>query len=141
MIFKVRQKYGTHIIVSIIPTTYLTNKPNISLTALMPRTILVRPKGGASGMVHKQYMHLHKIHLIEECERLRAVHNPSLHGAARVLGVNHTLLIRWTTKLPALQAARGKLRQSAGKGHVGQLDLSSLSCLRGFLRAASRGLS
>jgi hypothetical protein len=39
-----------------------------------------------------------------------------------VLDVNHTLLIRWTAKLPVLKATRGKLRKSADKGHVGQLD-------------------
>ena len=123
----------------IIPTTYLTNKPNIPLTTLMPRTILVRPKGGTSGVVCKRYAHLQKIQLVDECGRLRAVHNLSLRRAARVLGVNHALLIRWTAKLPALKAAGGKLRKSANKGHVGQLD--SLSCLRGFSRTASRGSS
>ena len=57
-----------------------------------------------------------------ECGRLRAVHKLSLRGAARVVGVNHTLIIRWTAKLPALKAIRGKLQKSANKGHVGQLD-------------------
>ena len=92
--FLVRQKYGTHNIVSIIPTTYLTHKPNIPPTTLMPRTILVCLKGGATGIVRKRYAHLHKIQLMEECGQLRAVHNLSLRGAARVLGVNHALLIR-----------------------------------------------
>ena len=108
--FLVRQKYGTHNIVSIIPTTYLTDKPNIPPTTLMPRTILVCPKGGVTGVVRKQYAHLHKIQLVEECGRLRAVHNLSLRGAVRVLDVNHALLIRWTAKLPALMVTRGKLR-------------------------------
>ena len=75
-----------------------------------------------TGVVCKQYAHLHKIQLVEECRRLRAVHNLSLRGAVRVLGVNHTLLIRWMAKLPALQATRGKLQKSADKGYVGQLD-------------------
>ena len=88
----------------------------------MPRTILVCPKGGATDVVCKQYVHLQKIQLVEECGRLRAVHNLSLRGAARVLGVNHALLIRWMAKLPALKGTRGKLRKSADKGHVGQLD-------------------
>jgi hypothetical protein len=50
------------------------------------------------------------------------VHNLSLRGAARLLGVNHTLLIRWMDKLPVLKVARGKLRKSADIGHVGQPD-------------------
>jgi hypothetical protein len=50
------------------------------------------------------------------------VHNLSLRGAVRVLGVNHTLLIRWRAKLPALKAERGKQHTSADKGHVGQLN-------------------
>ena len=103
-----RQENGAHNIVSIIPTTYLTNKPNIPFTAFMPQTILVRPNDGATGVIRKRYAHLHKIQLVEECGRLRAVHNLSLHGAVRVLGVNHALLIRWTAKLPALKVAHGK---------------------------------
>ena len=114
-------KYGAHNIVPIIPTTYLTHKPNIPPTALMPRTILVRPKGGVTCVVRKQYAHLQKIKLMEECRLLWAVHNLSLSGAVRVFGVNHTLLIRWTANLPALKATQGKLRKSADKGHVGQL--------------------
>ena len=39
-----------------------------------------------------------------------------------MLGVNHTLLIRWTAKLPALKVARGKQRKSADKGHASQLN-------------------
>ena len=76
------------------PTTYLTHKPNISPTTLMPRTIFVLPKGGATGIIRKQYVHLQKIQLVEECRRLQAVHNLFLRRAARVLGVNHALLIR-----------------------------------------------
>ena len=50
------------------------------------------------------------------------MHNHSLCKVARMLGVNHALLIRWTAKLPVLKATRGKLRKSADKGHVDQLD-------------------
>ena len=88
----------------------------------MPQTILVCPKGGATRVVCKRYAHLQKIQLVEECGRLRAVHNLSLRGAARVLGVNHALLIRWMAKLPVLKAMHGKLQKSANKGHVGQLN-------------------
>ena len=123
----------------IIPTTYLTHKPNVPPTALMPWTILVRPKGGTTGIVCKQYVHLQKIQLVEECRRLRAVHNLSPHGAARALGVNHTLLIRWTAKLPALKARHGKLQKAPTKGLSASLILSRRSCLRGCLLAASRG--
>ena len=106
----------------IIPTTYLTHKPNIPPPALMPQTILVCPKSGATGVICKRYAHLQKIQLLEECGRLQAVHNLSLRGAARLLGVNHALLIRWTAKLPALKATHGKLQKSDDKGNVGQLN-------------------
>ena len=134
------QKYGAHNIVPIIPTTYLTNKPNISLTTLMPRTILVCPKGGASGVVCKQYPHLHKIQLVGECGRLRAVHNLSLHGAARVVGVNHALIIRWMAKLPALKVMHGKLRKSANKGHVRQLDSLKFELLAWIFARPKQGI-
>ena len=108
--------------VPVIPTTYLTHKPNIPPPALMPQTILVCPKGGTAGIVRKQYTHLQKIQLMEECRRLWAVHNLSLRGAARVLGINHILLIRWMAKVPALKVVRGKQQKSADKGHVGRLN-------------------
>ena len=124
----------------IIPTTYLTHKPNIPLTTLMPRTILVRPKGGASGVFRKQYAHLQKIQPVEECVQLRAVHNLSLRGAVRVLGVNHPLLIRWMAKLPALKAVRGKPRQSANKGHVDQLDTFKFELLAWVFARREQGV-
>ena len=37
------------------------------------------------------------------------MHNLSLRRAVKVVGVNHALIIRWTAKLPALKAMRGKL--------------------------------
>ena len=95
----------------IISTTYLTLKPNSPPTALMPQMILVCPKGSATGIVCKRYVYLQKIQLVEECGRLRAVHNLSLCRAARALGINHTLLIRLTAKLPALNATCGKLQE------------------------------
>jgi hypothetical protein len=124
----------------IIPTTYLTHKPNVPPTALMPWTILVRPKGGTTGIVCKRYVHLQKIQLVEECRRLRAVHNLSLHGAVSVLGVNHTILIRWTAKLPALKATRGRLQQSANKGHVGQLDSLKFELLAWVFACREQGI-
>ena len=102
----------------IIPTTYLTLKPNVPPTA-MPQTILVCPKGSATGVVCKRYAHLQKIQLMEKCGRLQAVHSIFLCGAARALGVNHTLLIRWMAKLPVMKALLGKQRRSANKGHDG----------------------
>ena len=70
-------------IVSIIPTQYLTLKPNILPIAAMPQRILVHPKGGANGVVCKCYVYLHKIQLVEECARLRSVHYLSLGRPAQ----------------------------------------------------------
>jgi hypothetical protein len=124
----------------IIPTTYLTHKPNIPPTALMPQMNLVCRKGGATDVVHKRYAHLHKIQLMEECGWLQVVHNLSLRGAVRVLGVNHPLLIRWMAKLPALKAVRGKPRQSANKGHVDQLDTFKFELLAWVFARRKQGI-
>jgi hypothetical protein len=106
----------------------------------MPRTILVRPKGSATGIVRKGYAHLQKIQLVEECGRLRAVHNLSLRGAERVLGVNHALLIRWTAKLPALKATYGKIRKSANKGHGNQLGTFKFEMLVWVFACGEQGI-
>jgi hypothetical protein len=88
----------------------------------MSQTILLHPKGGSTGVVCKCYVHLHKIKLMEECMWLRPVHILSLCGAARALGIPHSLLIKWKATLLALQAAHGKSCHSIDKGHTSQLD-------------------
>ena len=57
-----------------------------------------------------------------------------------MLGVNHALLIRWTAKLPALKAARGKLQKSANKGHVGQLDSLKFELLAWIFARRKQGI-
>ena len=57
-----------------------------------------------------------------------------------MLGVNHTLLIRWTAKLPALKATRGELRKSADKGHVGQLNSLKFELLAWIFARCEQGI-
>ncbi len=93
-----------------------------------------------TGIVRKQYTHLQKIQPVEECVQLRAVHNLSLRGAVRVLGINHALLIRWTAKLPALKATHGKLQKSNDKGNVGQLNPLKLELLAWVFARREQGV-
>ena len=68
------------------------------------------------------------------------MHNLSLRGAARLLGVNHALLIRWTAKLPALKATHGKLRKNADKWYVGQLDTFQFELLAWVFARREQGI-
>jgi hypothetical protein len=78
---------------------------NLSITWLsMPRTILVRPPGGATGRVRRWYAVRQKLQLLEECNRLRRVENLSLRGAAAAMSNPHTILVRWTKARPRLIA-------------------------------------
>jgi hypothetical protein len=83
----------------------------------MPRTILLRPPGGASGKVRQRYAVVQKLLHLEECHCLRQVHCLSPHGAAVELGVPISLLSKWTKELPRLQAhARSKKRAITPRG-------------------------
>ena len=68
------------------------------------------------------------------------MHNLSLRSAARVVGVKHALIIKWTAKLPAQKAMRGKLRKSADKGHVGQLNSLKFELLAWIFARCEQGI-
>ena len=76
----------------------------------MPRTILVRPPGGATGRVRRRYAVRQKLQLLEECNRLRRVENLSLRGAAAAMSIPHTVLVRWTKARPRLIASLGRMK-------------------------------
>ena len=86
----------------------------------MPRTILVRP-GGA----RKRYSVRQKLQILKECSRLRREDNLSLRGAAALVGIAHSLLVKWTKDVPRLTAyrrERDKGKKSINDGPTGQLD-------------------
>ena len=108
-------------ILSIIPIPYLTLKPNILPIAIMPRTIFCVQREAPLALFANPTRTYTRFSLWK-CARLRLVHNLSLRGAARALGVNHTLLIRWKAKLSALKVAHGKSCCRVNKEHIGQID-------------------
>jgi hypothetical protein len=107
----------------------------------MPQTMLVCPKGGATGVVCKCYGHLQKIQLVEECVLLRLEHNLSLCRAARALIVPHSLLINPKSTLPALKVVYGKSHHSAYIGHVGQLDPVKKELLAWIFARCEQGIA
>ena len=87
----------------------------------MPWTLLVRPRGGATGKVRKQCAIVEKIMLLNEVERICWEGNLSLQGAAAEIGVNHCLLVKWTKELPKLQAHASSNKLVIIDGPNGQL--------------------
>jgi hypothetical protein len=87
----------------------------------MPRTILTRPPGGATGKVRKRYAVVQKLCLLEEAYCPRQESNLSLHGTAAVLGMRHSLLMKWTKDLAHLQSTPWSKKQSILDGPNGQL--------------------
>ena len=71
----------------------------------MPRSILLRPPGGASGKVRKRYALSEKLALLAESTRLQQDCNLSLRRAAEVVGVPAQVLSRWQKEATAIHAA------------------------------------
>ena len=76
----------------------------------MPRSILVRPKGGVTGKVRRRYVVIEKIMLLEEYGRLLSERNLSQNAAAEELGIHKSLLSRWKKDIVRLRANK-KLRK------------------------------
>ena len=93
----------------------------------MPRTILIRPPGGATGRVCRRYAIRQKLQLLEECNRLSRVENLSLQGAAAAMSIPHTVLVKWTKAHPQMIASLGRMK-AIWEGPIGQLD-----CIREVL--------
>ena len=106
----------------------------------MPRTIFVRPPGGATGRVRRQYAVCQKLQLLEECNRLRRVENLSLRGAAAAMCIPHTVLVRWTKARPRLIASLGK-QKAICEGPVGQLDCIREELLQWIFARHEQGIA
>jgi len=81
----------------------------------MPRSILLRPPGGASGKVHKWYALSKKLALLDESTRLQRDCNLSLRRAAEVIGVPVQVLSRWQKEVPTIHAAIADQPQTRNK--------------------------
>jgi hypothetical protein len=106
----------------------------------MPRTILVRLPGGATGRVRRQYAVRQKLQLLEECNRLRRVENLSLRGAAAAMSTPHTVLVRWTKARPRLIASLGRMKAIC-EGPVGQLDCIREELLQWIFARHEQGIA
>ena len=106
----------------------------------MPRTILVRPPGGATGRVRRRYAVRQKLQLLEECNRLRRVENLSLRGAAAAMSIPHTVLVRWTKVRPRLIASLGRMKAIC-EGPVGQLDCIREELLQWIFARREQGIA
>jgi hypothetical protein len=93
----------------------------------MPRSLLLRPPGGATGKVRKRYALVQKIMLLVECNRLCVECDFSLRRAGEVLGVPFTLLSKWGKEVERLRTSikaqrRGHNRKALLDGPDSQLN-------------------
>ena len=88
----------------------------------MPRSIILRPPGGASGIKRVRYSSREKIAILAKIRRIKRETGLSYRKAAASLGVSHTLVIRWHAlrerfnnidikKLPRYSVAHGPCSQ------------------------------
>jgi hypothetical protein len=106
----------------------------------MPRTVLVRPPGGATGRVRRRYATREKLKLLKECNRLRRVKNLTPRGAAAAMCIPHTVLVRWTKARPQLIASLGRMK-SICEGPVGQLDCIREELLQRIFARREQGIA
>ena len=91
----------------------------------MPRSIILRPPGGDSGIKRKRYSAREKIAILAKIRRIKRETGLSYRKAAASLGVSHTLVIHWCAlrelfdnidlkRLPRYSVAHGPCSQLEG---------------------------
>ena len=91
----------------------------------MPRSIILRPPGGDSGIKRMRYSAREKIAILAKIRRIKRETGLSYRKAAASLGVSHTLVIRWRAlrerfdnldlkRLPRYSVAHGPCSQLEG---------------------------
>ncbi len=91
----------------------------------MPRLIILRPPGGASGIKRVRYSNQDKLVILTKIHRIKQETGLSYRKAAALFGVSHTLVIRWHAlrerinnlnikKLPRYSVAHGPCSQLEG---------------------------
>jgi hypothetical protein len=81
----------------------------------MPRSIVLRPPGGASGKLRQRYALIQKLMLLDESESLWRERDFSLRRSAQVLGLNFQTLARWRKEVPKIRAAYKAQRQARNR--------------------------
>ncbi len=61
----------------------------------MPRSVILRPLGGDSGVRRRRYTAREKIAITAKIRRIKRETGCSYRQAAALIGVLHTLVIRW----------------------------------------------
>ena len=61
----------------------------------MPRSIILRPSGGASGVKSRRYTVREKIAITAKIRRIKQETNVSYRQAASSIDVSHTFVICW----------------------------------------------
>ena len=91
----------------------------------MPRSIILRPPGGASGIKRVRYSNRDKLAIISKIRRIKQDSGLSYRKAAALVGVSHTLVFRWSAlrerfnnldikNLPRYSLAHGPCSQLEG---------------------------
>jgi hypothetical protein len=106
----------------------------------MPRTIIARPPGGASGKVRRRYAVHQKLQILAECSRLQQTMKHSIRSAAVELGVSHDMLVRWYRDRPRFEASLGKSK-SICDGPTGQLDCIKEELLQWIFSRREQGIA
>jgi len=106
----------------------------------MPRTILTRPLGGASGKVRRRYAVRQKLQLLEKCSRLQRSLKLSMRSAAAEMDMSHVLLVKWYHERPRLEASLGKSKAICD-GPTGQLDCIKEELLQWIFARREQGIA
>ena len=90
----------------------------------MPRSIVLRPPGGDSGVRRRHYTAREKIAITAKIRRIKRETNCSYRQAAASIGVLHTLVIRWHAIRECFNNIDIKKlpRYSTYQGHCGDLE-------------------
>ncbi len=118
----------------------LTNSSdNLSLVG-MPRTIIARPLGGASGKNRKWYAVRQKLQLLEECNRLQRSYFYSIRSAAVEMRISPSLLVRWSQERSRFEASLGKSKAIC-EGPEGQLHSIKDEILQWIFARREQGIA
>ena len=128
------------------PKSTILDEEHFSPPLAMPRSILLRPLGGASGKVRKRYALVEKLMLIDESNRLRRECNLSLRKAAEVVGVPFQVLARWHKELPMIRAAiadqpRARNKKSILDGPASTLRSIEMELLQFMFTKCKQGIN
>ena len=116
----------------------LNSSHNLSLVG-MPRTIIARPPGGASGKSRRRYAVRQKLQLLEECNRLQRTWKYSIRSAADEMGIPHCILVKWYQDRSRFEASLGNSKAIC-EGPEGQLHRIKEEILQWIFARREQGI-